>query len=155
MCISRKTKRSVGLRAKRSRAGFSFLEIMIVVVIIGILSGIIGTRVIGGAEKAKIKATRAQIQSIKTALGTYDMNVGELPSTEQGLLALVECPDGVDEEDWAQVMEDVPLDGWKKEFIYRSPSEESGRDYDLISKGKDGVADNEDDITNRRRERNS
>ena len=131
----------------RARRGFTFLEIMIVVAIIGILASLVGVKLVGQMDRAKRRLTRIQMSSIKEAMGHYDANVGGFPSTEEGLEALVKRPAGVSEDVWEQCMEEMPVDAWKRPFVYRCPGEHE-KPYDLISKGKDGVEGTEDDITN-------
>lgn len=128
--------------------GFTFLEIMFVVAIIGILLSIAIPRIAGRTQKTKIKAARLQIAQFKTALGAYEMDVGSFPTTSQGLKALVERPPDVPEEDWqGKYMDNIPKDPWHEEYIYRSPGEHNP-DYDLFSKGPDRQEGTEDDITN-------
>ncbi len=138
---SRKLKTSYTLKR-----GFTFMEIMFVVVIIGILLGLVGPKLVGKSKKAKISATEAQIKNFKTSLNTYEMNVGQFPTTSQGLKALIERPSDVDEDDWqGPYMEDIPKDPWKRDYIYKSPGEHS-TDFDLASMGPDRQEGTEDDI---------
>lgn len=130
-----------------SRGGFSFLEIMVVVVIIGLLAAIVMPRMAGRLTDAKVRMTRGQIAAVETALGDYELTIGDFPTSEQGLKALVVRPAGVPEEDWPQFMKQLPLDKWQRPFLYRCPGED-GRDYDIVSFGKDGVEGTDDDITN-------
>jgi general secretion pathway protein G len=127
----------------RHRA-FTFLEIMLVVVIIGILVAVIGPRLAGRSERAMVAATKQQVSGVKTALSLYEMQVGDFPTTEQGLDALVVRPTDVDEERWTKCMDEVPQDAWKQSFLYRSPGEHG--DYDLVSTGKDKREGTDDDI---------
>ena len=136
-------------RLRRSKA-FTFLEIMLVVAIIGMLFGIVGINIVGKTKKAKMSATMSQMQNVATALQEYEINVGALPSTAQALDALLECPSDVEEEDWGDTpylqARSVPKDSWGEEFIYRSPAEEGNLPFDLISKGPDREEGTEDDI---------
>ena len=131
----------------RGQLGFSFLEIMLVVVIIGIMVAVVGPRLAGQSKKAKITSTENQMANIKTALGIFEINVGDYPTTQQGLEALVTRPSDVSEDEWVQAMDEVPRDPWGNDFIYRYPGEH-GADYDLISKGPDEQEGTDDDITN-------
>jgi general secretion pathway protein G len=134
----------------RRTMGFTFIEIMVVVVIIGILSAVIAPGVYRKILAAKINATKSNMSSIKTSLANYEMSVGDYPSTEEGLKALIKCPDGVDVKEWGQSYFDdgaVPKDGWGKKFIYSYPGEHITH-YDLYSKGPDREAETEDDIHN-------
>jgi general secretion pathway protein G len=145
------------IRSKtRRRSGFTFLEIMLVVVIIGMLMALVGPAIVGQAKQAQIKTTSAQISDIENALGMYEMRIGSFPTTEQGLEALLKCPDGVDKNQYgdAPYMKKMPLDAWKRKFIYKSPGEHS-KDYDLYSKGPDGNEGTDDDIVNWDQETNT
>lgn len=127
------------------RSGFTFLEIILVVAIIGILAGIVGPRLVGRSKKAKIQAARAHINSIKTALGTYEVATGSFPTSAEGIKALVERPASVPENDWEKTLERVPKDPWGEDFIYVCPSAHGG-DYDVMSKGPDRQEGTADDI---------
>jgi general secretion pathway protein G len=136
------------MRGTRRKKGFTFLEIMMVVVIIGILMSIAIPQLTGKSKKARINAAKFQIGIFKTALGNYEMDVGEFPSTSQGLKALVDRPSEVAEEDWdGPYMDKIPKDPFNQEYIFRSPGEHS-KYYDLASKGPDKQEGTEDDITN-------
>jgi len=121
---------------------------MFVVVIIGILASIVGPRLVGKGKKARIMATRATMNGIQTALQSYEMNVGNFPSTEQGLEALINCPSDVPEEDWdSAYLDKMPKDAFGERFLYKCPGE-NNKDYDLYSKGPDRQEDTDDDIVN-------
>ena len=136
----------INFRSK-ARKGFTFLEIMMVVVIIGILMSIAIPRFAGRSERAKDRAVRMQIKHFQTALGQYEMDTGSFPSTSDGLKALVERPSEVSEEDWdGPYIEAIPRDLWHEEYVYKCPGDNSP-DYDLYSKGKDREEGTEDDIT--------
>jgi len=128
---------------------FTFLEIMFVVLIIGIMVAIVTPNLVGKKRKAQIATTKQQMDGLKTALQMYEMTHGEFPTTEQGLDALINRPSEVAEEDWEPCLDAdaVPSDAWKNEFAYRCPGEH-GRYYDLVSPGPDGEEGTEDDITN-------
>jgi general secretion pathway protein G len=136
---------------RTGRKGFTFLEIMFVVVIIGILLSILAPRLVGKSEKARVMATKAQMNSIKTALQGYEMHIGAFPSTSQGLKALFERPSDVSEDDWDGPYLDGSYsqlkDAWGHEFTYKQPGEHS-KDYDLFSKGHDNQEGTDDDIIN-------
>ncbi|MEI6092991.1 MAG: type II secretion system major pseudopilin GspG [bacterium] len=118
--------------------GMSLVEIMIVIVIMGTVAALVGRNVISQFEKSKVKTTQLQMDSIKTALQDYYLDNGSYPTTEQGLIALVQKPAGSPEP--ANYSPDgylkgkvVPKDAWLKDFIYES----DGANYSLISLGKD------------------
>ena len=135
-------------RNRSSRTlGFSFLEIMMVVMIIGILVAVVGPKLVGRTRRAQVAAAKDQIKSFETSLQMYEMEVGSFPSTEQGLDALVNKPSNVSKDTWSQAMKEIPVDPWKEPFIYRCPGEHGG-EYDLVSKGADTKEGTEDDINN-------
>jgi len=135
-------------RRSRRHAGFSILELLLVLVILSILAGIVGVRFAGQSADAKIKAARAQITEFGTALDTYEIKAGGYPTTQQGLDALVNEPSGV--EDWPGPLlsKAVPNDQWGKPWQYRSPGEQNTQGYDLWSFGPDGSEGTDDDIVN-------
>ena len=126
---------------KNTQAGFTLIELMVVIVILGILAGLIIPRFMGEPDKAKQAAARTQIEMLETALKIYKLDNGTYPTTEQGLKALVEAPTaGNLPKNWRQggYLEKgkVPKDPWKNDFIYISPG--SHGDVDLICLGADG-----------------
>lgn len=122
----------------KSTAGFTLIEMMVVLVIIGLLMGIVGPRLIRQEEKAKVKAARIQIESLGTALDTFRLDIGRYPATQEGLAALLQRPFGVDRWDGPYLKKTVPSDPWDRPYYYRSPGE-GGRPYDLLSYGADGA----------------
>jgi general secretion pathway protein G len=126
---------------KKNEAGFTLIELMVVVVIIGILAGLIVPRIMGSDDKAREAKAKMQIESLETALKLYKLDNGAYPTTEQGLKALVEAPAaGNLAKNWRPggYLEKgkVPKDPWGNEFIYVSPG--SHGDFDLSSLGADG-----------------
>lgn len=127
--------------------GFSLIELMVVIVILGILAGMIMPRLMGRTDDAKQVKAAVDIAALDTALKMYKLDNGEYPTTEQGLMALIEPPDK--EEDignWKKggylEKRNLPKDPWQREFIYLSPGTQG--DYDIISYGADGVPGGED-----------
>jgi general secretion pathway protein G len=135
-------------RALRGNSGFSLIELMVVVIILGILAMYIGPKLMGRTEQAKEVQTRVQIEGLETALKLYKLDNGVYPTTEQGLQALVESPDVENVmQNWRKggYLEKgkVPKDPWGNEFIYLSPGIQG--DYDITSYGADGVPGGEDE----------
>jgi general secretion pathway protein G len=122
---------------RRSSHGFTLLELLVVMVIIGLLVAVVGPRYFAQVGKSQVKATRAQIVALTNALDQYRIDVGHLPTTEQGLAALNTAPQG--EQNWAgpYLTKDVPLDPWGNPYIYVEPGAHNN-DFDLSSFGKDG-----------------
>lgn len=122
---------------QRPARGFTLLELLVVMVIIGLLASYVAPRFFEQIGKSEVKATRAQIDALDKALATYRIDVGNYPTTEQGLRALVERP--ASEAKWAgpYLSKALPPDPWGRPYLYRAPGEQS-HDYELMSLGKDG-----------------
>jgi general secretion pathway protein G len=126
--------------------GFTLIELMVVIVILGVLAGLIVPRIMGRPEEAKQTKARIQMESIETALKLYKLDNGRYPSTEQGLEALVAPPTvGELPRSWRQggYLEKgkVPKDPWGNPYIYLSPGIHA--DFDLVSYGADGQPEGE------------
>jgi general secretion pathway protein G len=123
--------------AQRRSTGFTLLELLVVMVIIGLLASYVAPRFFDQIGKSEIKAARAQLDAFDKALAAYRLDTGHYPSTEQTLKALVERP--ATEPKWAgpYLAKALPADPWGNAYVYRAPGE-SGHDYDLMSFGKDG-----------------
>jgi len=121
------------------RQGFTLIELMIVVVILGILATTIMPKILSKPDKARVEKARFEIRQIMTALQLFKTENGRFPTTSEGLQALVSNPDpsGLPGYDPEAYLDKVPLDPWKHNYIYISPGVNS-KDFDLISYGKDG-----------------
>jgi general secretion pathway protein G len=126
------------------QSGFSLIEIMVVIVIIGLLVGIVAPNVIGRADDARIQKVQADFKSIQTALKMYRIDNFSYPSTEQGLEALVVQPAMAPvPRNWKTggYLETLENDPWGRPYLYLSPGE--ARDYDIYTLGADGVSGGE------------
>lgn len=136
----------------KRRRGFTLIEIMVVVVIIGLLSALVGPKLIGQSDDAKRKTTAVQIAQIEQVLGLFHLDNGFYPTTNQGLEALVKEPTMPPEPlnyKKGGYMKKLPKDAWGREFIYECPGEHG--DFDIISHGSDaqeGGDGSAADITN-------
>lgn len=122
----------------RKRTGFSFIEIMVVVIIIGLLATIVGVNVLPSLDEAKIKTSQTNIRSLEAALDLYRLHNGTYPTTEQGLNALMAKPEvGKIPARWngPYLKNPIPKDGWEQDYLYSS----DGREYEILSFGSDGV----------------
>ncbi len=117
-------------------AGFTLLELLVVIVIIGLLAGLVAPRYFDQVSKSNAKIAKAQIDSLEKALDEYRLDVGSYPTTEQGLEALNTRPQNADKWAGPYLKKSVPPDPWGASYIYKSPGEHG--DYDLLSYGKDG-----------------
>lgn len=142
----------------KKQTGFSLVEIMVVLVIIGLLVGIVAPNVLDSADKARVQKVQADIKAIESALKIYRLENFNYPTSDQGLQALVEKP-SIDPipRNWKKngYLDDMPLDPWGREYLYLSPAEFGDGEYDIYSLGADGVSGGEDqnaDIGNWKRE---
>ena len=134
---------------RRRQAGFTLIEIMVVMVIIGLLMALVGPNLIGRSEKAKSQAAAMQIERLGTVLDTFRLDIGRYPTTQEGLQALVTRPSGLERWDGPYLNKGVPKDPWDRPYVYRSPGD-GGRPYDIYSLGADGApggTDQNRDIT--------
>jgi len=127
----------------RRAAGFTLLELLVVMVIIGLLAGFVGPRFFAQIGKSETKTAKAQIDALGKALDQFRLDVGRYPSSEEGLAALNERPSG--DTRWAgpYLKKGVPQDPWGKPYVYAAPGEHG--EYDLLSYGKDGQPGGEGD----------
>jgi general secretion pathway protein G len=129
---------------KRNK-GFTLIEILAVLIILGLLAALIVPKVISRVEQSRIETTKLQMKAIKNALEQYKLDNGFYPTTQQGLKALVQKPTTPPiPQNWHQYLEKVPKDAWGHPFIYISPA--PNHPYDLKSVGPDGKEGTEDDI---------
>lgn len=122
---------------RSSDRGFTLIEVLIVMVILGLLAALVGPRMFGKVGKSRQKAAKAQIALFETALDTYRLDTSKYPTTDQGLEALRVKPSGVERWDGPYLPKDVPLDPWGHRYVYRCPGEHG--DFDIISLGADGA----------------
>ena len=116
--------------------GFTLLELLVVVAIIGLLAGYVAPRYFGQVGRSEVNAAKAQIDALEKALDQYRLDTGTYPSNELGLNALVTRPPNEAKWNGPYLRKGVPLDPWGKPYLYKMPGEKG--EYDLISYGKDG-----------------
>lgn len=134
--LERTTLEGRNRKRMRGTAGFTLLEMMLVVVIIGLLATVVIINIGGQSDIALTEATKAKMSQVKTALSQYYSKNGSYPASLAPLYTGT-----------APLLEKEPLDGWKHRMFYLTPGQEQGKDYTLISAGKDGKMQTQDDIS--------
>lgn len=135
---------------RRGQAGFTLLEIIVVIGILSILATLVITNLTKSLENSRVSVAKLFVnESMKTALTTYKIQMGDYPSTEEGLQALITPPAGkTDRWQGPYIEGKLPLDPWGHPYQYRYPGTHNKESYDLWSVGKDGVDGTDDDIGN-------
>jgi len=124
-------------RSRRSQRGFTLVEILVVITIIGLIMALVGPRVINYLGEAKVKAAKIQIESFGSALDLFYLDAGRYPTTSEGLRVLVERPGSTALWNGPYIKGNtVPNDPWGKPYVYRSPGQYGA--YDILSYGADG-----------------
>lgn len=123
--------------ARTHRAGFTLLELLVVIVIIGLLAAYVGPKYFSQLGKSEITVAKAQIEAFEKSLDTYRLDVGRYPSTEEGMNALMTAPPAAAAK-WngPYLKKGIPLDPWGNPYLYRAPGARS--EYEIVSNGKDG-----------------
>jgi general secretion pathway protein G len=122
--------------AKAAVRGFTLLELLVVIVIIGMLAGLVAPRYFEQLGKSNTKVAKAQIDSLEKALDQFRLDVGRYPTTEQGLQALNAKPQNLERWGGPYLKKDVPPDPWGRRYVYKSPGDHG--EFDLLSLGSDG-----------------
>jgi general secretion pathway protein G len=126
-------------RRQRRQAGVTLIEMLVVVTIIALFAALVAPNMFKQGDKARVTATRAQINNLKTALGAYKLDTGVFPTTEQGLQALRVPPANVAQWAGPYLQMDIPNDPWGHPYIYKFPGDH-GDEPDISSYGADGQA---------------
>ena len=120
----------------KAQKGFTLVEILVVMVILGLLAALVAPRLFGHVGKSNTRAAKIQIELFATALDSFRLEVGRYPSSEEGLNSLRALPN-VEEWNGPYVRQEIPMDSWGNPYIYSSPGEHG--DYDLVSYGADNA----------------
>jgi general secretion pathway protein G len=130
-------RRRAGAAQRRGEAGFTLVEILVVITIIGLIMAIVGPRVLNYLGESKVKAAKIQIESFSSALDLYYLDMGRYPAGNEGLTALVARPGNAQEWNGPYLKGGVvPNDPWGHGYVYRSPVERAP--YEIVSFGSDG-----------------
>lgn len=138
-------------RPKRVAAGFTLIEIMVVVVIIGLLAAMIAPQIMGRLSQAEVNRARQDIRQVETALNIYRLDNYRYPTTDEGLQALVTNPGQAAAPNWQRggYLKSIPLDPWRRPYHYLNPGQHGEFDiYTLGADGQEGGEDNNADIGN-------
>lgn len=131
------------------RQGFTLVEMVLVLGIIALLAGAAIFQLTGVMDSGKEKKAKADLTTLTAALSTYELSNGVLPTTEQGIMSLVEKPSSrPTPTNWRAVMKKMPLDPWQNPYNYRRPATKDKGPFDVYSSGPDGQPDTADDIGN-------
>ncbi len=128
----------------RRRRGFSLMELLLVLVILGVLAALVVPKFANRSQQARETAAKSGVSSIETALGAFEIDNGRYPSTEEGLEALISAPAGLESWRGPYLNRGMPKDPWGNDYVYRYPGQLSGGDFDLYSLGPDGREGNDD-----------
>ncbi len=132
---------------KNNNNGFTLLELLVVMVIIGLLVGYVGPQYFGQLGKSEVKAARAQISALRKALDVYRLDTGHYPDQQTGLNALTTAPSNESKWHGPYLQNNIPLDPWGKPYLYRNPGEKSAIDvYSLGRDSKTGGTNEDADI---------
>jgi len=130
-------KRRTTAPLRRGEAGFTLVEILVVITIIGLIMAIVGPRVLNYLGESKVKATKIQIESFSSALDLYYLDIGRYPNTSEGLAALVQRPGSSEQWNGPYLKGGVvPNDPWGHPYVYRSPADHAP--YEIVSYGSEG-----------------
>jgi general secretion pathway protein G len=136
-------------RSRRSsRRGFTLVELLLVLVILGILAAIVVPKFGGRTEQARITAAVTQISTFGTALNAFEVDTGSYPRGQDGLRQLLVAPPDVTGWRGPYLMSDIPLDPWGRAYLYEFPGRVNTTGYDIVSMGPDGQAGTADDVVN-------
>lgn len=127
---------------RRPSRGFTLLELLVVIIVLGLLAGLVAPQIFGRVGEAKVTTARTQMALVGTALDSYRLDNGAYPSTEQGLQALREKPTREPiATNWRgpYLRKEVPLDPWGRAYVYRAPGSRNPNGYDLSTLGRDGT----------------
>lgn len=135
-------------RSNSSRHGFTLMEVLLVLGILGIIMSMVVPKVLGRQKHAGIDATRISIAGLSQAIKLYSIDHNSFPTTAEGLDVLIRRPDRNDSSWKGPYLEQQPKDAWGRSFVYTCPGRHNQDGFDLVSSGPDGIPGNTDDVSN-------
>lgn len=132
----------------RGKAGFTLVELLLVLVILGILAALVLPKFTGRTEQARITAAQTQISTFGTALDAFEVDTGTYPRGQDGLQQLLVAPPDITGWRGPYLKSDIPLDPWGRAYVYEFPGRVNTRGYDIVSMGPDGQPGTADDVVN-------
>jgi general secretion pathway protein G len=146
--LSKKSPRFGRRRSRSGEAGFTLVELLLVLVILGILAALVLPKFSGRTEQARITQAVTQISTFGTALNSFEIDTGSYPRGQDGLRQLLVAPPDITGWRGPYLLSDIPLDPWGRAYIYEYPGRVNASGYDIISMGPDGQAGTADDVVN-------
>ncbi|MEH6581977.1 MAG: type II secretion system major pseudopilin GspG [Halioglobus sp.] len=140
-----KSRSIVKRRGPMQYAGFTLMELLVVLAILGLLMSLVGPQVLNQLGGAKVKTAAIQIKDLEQALEMYKLDTGRFPTTDEGLPALSKKPSGASGWNGPYLKSDVPLDPWKREYLYKYPGDHG--ELDIYSYGQNGSPGGEGEDT--------
>ena len=134
-------------RAEKSEAGFTLMELVVVLIIMGLLAAVVGPSVYKKLMGSRDQIAKIQISELEGAINFYGFDMGRYPTSTEGLQALVQNPSGSTSWKGPYLAKGVPTDPWERAYVYKNPGSH-GNDFDICSMGADGIEGTEDDICN-------
>jgi general secretion pathway protein G len=133
------------MKRRSTRRAFTLIELLLVLVILAVLAAVVIPKLTSRVGDARRKATIGEISNLKMSLETFEIDNGRYPNSNEGLLALVERPSGL-ENTWRKLLDAVPMDKWGHEYQYQGPDSMGDGEFDILSAGDDGEFGTADDI---------
>ncbi len=137
--------KKAGVKIAKSQQGFTLMELLVVLAILGLLAGLVGPQVLNTLGGAKVKTAGIQIKDLEQALEMYKLDTGRFPNTEEGLNALMKKPSRASGWNGPYLKADVPLDPWSREYHYKYPGDKA--ELDIYTYGQDGETGGEGEDT--------